>query len=143
METMMNTLTSLLSRSNVVHDPGFMDHGNLVSPELVLVINEALDMLKVFRKGIRVDEETLALDVIKEVGPSGHYLNHKHTLDHFKEIWYSEYMDRSIAGNVVTVNEKINTRTREIIENYAPKPLADDELKLVQETEKKWVRIIG
>lgn len=142
MEASMSVLTSLLSSPNVVHDPGFMDHGNSISPEIVVLTNELIDMLKVVRQGIQVNEETLALDVIKAVGPGGHYLGHEHTFRNFKNMWYSEFFDRSRDDNNITVNQKINAKTIEIIENHRPEPLNDDKLKLVEETERKWMQII-
>ena len=42
-------------------------------------------MVKRFLSGIQVDEETLALDVIKEVGPGGNFLAHEHTVKHFRK----------------------------------------------------------
>ncbi len=47
-------------------------------------------------RGLPVNDETLALDVIDKVGPGGHYLHEDHTFDHFKEIWYSDLFDRSV-----------------------------------------------
>jgi trimethylamine--corrinoid protein Co-methyltransferase len=142
MEATMNTFSSILSSPNVVHDPGFMDHGKSISPELVLLVNEVIDMLKLYRNGIPVNEETLAIEVIKEIGPGGHYLNSSHTRNNFKKIWYSEFMDRSMGDEIITVNEKINKKTREIIETYQPEFLTEDKLKDVKEIEKKWNKII-
>lgn len=142
MEASMNVLTSLLSTPNVVHDPGFMDHGNSISPEIVVLTSELIDMLKVVRRGIQVNEETLALDVIKAVGPGGHYLGHEHTHRHFKEMWYSEYFDRSREDSSISVNEKINNKTKEIIENHRPEPLGDDKMQIVNEFAAKWQRSV-
>jgi trimethylamine--corrinoid protein Co-methyltransferase len=44
-------------------------------------------MHKRFMGGLEVNDTTLALDVIKEVGPAGLFLGHQHTLDHFRELW--------------------------------------------------------
>lgn len=143
MEATMNSLTSLLSWANIVHDIGIMDHCSILSPELVVLTNEILDMLKVIRHGITVDAETLALDVIKQVGPGGHYLAHEHTYKHFKDIWYSEFLDRTMRKKVPTVNEKINLKTKEIIENHRSQPLPADKLALVREIKAKWLKQIA
>jgi len=138
MEASMSVLTSLLSTPNVVHDPGFMDHGNSISPEIVVLTSELIDMLKVVRQGITVNAETLALDVIREVGPGGHYLGHEHTHRHFRSFWDPAYFDRSREDSGITVNQKINAKTREIMENHRPVPLDDAGQKLVAEFEKQW-----
>ena len=71
----MNIFVNMLSWCNIVHDVGIMYHCSILSPELVVLSDEILEMLKVIRRGIQVDRETLALDVIRNVGPGGHYLN--------------------------------------------------------------------
>ena len=137
-EATMSLFTALLSKANVVHDLGFMDHANMVSPELVVLSDEILNMLNVVSSGIKVNKNTLAFDVIKQVGPGGHYLAHEHTLQNFKKIWYSEFMDRSMDKNAATLNEKINLRTKEIIENHIPEPISEDRLSLLEEAELIW-----
>lgn len=52
-------------------------------------------MIKRIMRGITVSPETLAEEVICEVGPGGQYLTHEHTLKHFKtEFWVPELMSR-------------------------------------------------
>ena len=41
-------------------------------------------MAKRFVEGIRIDQNSLAREVIEAVGPGGHFLTQKHTLDNFK-----------------------------------------------------------
>ena len=47
-------------------------------------------------RGMPANDETLALDLIDRVGPGGHYLQETHTLQHFRDVWYSNLFDRSI-----------------------------------------------
>jgi trimethylamine--corrinoid protein Co-methyltransferase len=141
-EVTMNCLTSLLSKANLVHDIGFLDHANILSPELVVLVDEILSMLKVIRRGIHVDKETLALDVIKQVGPGGHYMTHNHTFKHFREIWYSDIMDRTIGEKVPTANQKIKHKTKEIIEKHQPETTFNDKSKLIKEIEEDWIKSI-
>ncbi len=142
MEVTMSVFSSLLSRPNMVHDTGIMNHGKTISPELVLLVNEIIDMLKLYRNGIEVNNETLALDLIKEIGPGGHYLSCEHTCSNFRKIWYSEFLDRSIGDDAVFTNERIKNKTIEIIENYEPEFLSVDVLKDVKEIERKWMKTL-
>lgn len=140
-ESTMNSFVNMLSWCNIVHDVGIMYHCSILSPELVVLTNEILDMLKVIRQGIQVDDEMLALDVIKQVGPTGHYLNHQHTLRHFREIWYSDIYDRSMNQNMsLSVNEKVNQKAKEIIEKHEAEPLMPENVKIIKEFENKWLR---
>lgn len=139
-ESTMNSFVNMLSWCHVVHDVGIMYHCSILSPELVVLTNEILDMLKVIRQGIRVDDEMLALDVIKQVGPGGNYLRHHHTLRHFKEIWYSDIYDHSMNQSIpVPVNEQILQKTREIIEKHEPAPLSSEKVNIIKEFEQKWI----
>jgi trimethylamine--corrinoid protein Co-methyltransferase len=140
-EATMTSFVNLLSRCNVVHDVGIMYHCSILSPELVVLADEILDMLAVVRRGIRVDEETLALDVIGRVGPAGHYLGHEHTFNHFKEMWYSDVFDRSMSQEAaVPVNEKIRARTKEIIEKHEVEPLSSEKRQGIAELEAHWAK---
>ena len=140
-EATMNIFVNMLSWCNIVHDVGIMYHCSILSPELVVLSDEILEMLKVIRRGIQVDRETLALDVIRNVGPGGHYLNHAHTMRHFKEIWYSDLFDRSMTQETsVSVNEKVNQKAKEIIEKHQAEPLAADKTKLLNEIEAQWLK---
>lgn len=140
-ESTMNSFVNMLSWCNIVHDVGIMYHCSILSPELVVLTNEILDMLKVIRQGIPVNDEMLALDVIKQVGPTGHYLKHRHTLSHFRKIWYSDIYDRSMNQDMsLSVNEKINQKAKEIIEKHEVEPLMPENVKIIKEFENKWLR---
>ena len=49
---------------------------------------EAVSYLKRIKEGFSVNEETLALDVIKKTGIGGNFLMHKHTLDHIRNDYW-------------------------------------------------------
>ncbi len=54
----------------------------------LVIDNEIAAIAKRFARGFTVDEETLAVDVIKELGHKAFFLGHKHTVKHFrKELW--------------------------------------------------------
>jgi trimethylamine--corrinoid protein Co-methyltransferase len=44
--------------------------------------------------GIKVDDDTLAFDVIQAVGPRGHYLMEGHTEQHVDELFYPRLSER-------------------------------------------------
>jgi len=98
MESTMSCFSSLMSKANIVHDLGIMDHCNSISPEMLMLINEILNMLKPYRNGVIVNDSELALDVIDEIGPANHYLSHEHTFNNFRRIWYPELLSRAMDG---------------------------------------------
>lgn len=73
------TLLSMLLGSNLNHDVGFMGFGLTGSLEEIVITDEFVALNKKLLGGIPVEDVDLAVDVIAEVGPKGHYLSHPHT----------------------------------------------------------------
>jgi trimethylamine--corrinoid protein Co-methyltransferase len=84
-ESALTTLLCALGGANYIHDAaGLLDFALSVSPEKYVVDNEIIGMVMRAVEGIRVDEDTLAFDLIKEVGPGGHFVHSKHTRKHMR-----------------------------------------------------------
>jgi trimethylamine--corrinoid protein Co-methyltransferase len=83
-------------------------------------------------EGIRVDEETLAVDVIKAVGPGNQFLTQRHTYDHFKtETWQPSLINRQrfdhwVKDGSLTLHQRVNAKVREIADNHEPEKMAAD-----------------
>ncbi len=76
--------------------------------------------MKRFMEGLEVSEETLALDIVDEVGPHGDFLGTKHTVEHFKEDWYPNLLDRNnfegwAAEGGNTLRQRARARVNEIV----------------------------
>ena len=93
-EMTLSLMSALLCGANIVHDVGFMDAGLQGSLQLQVMANETIGFIRASNRGVTVDDETLALDVIDELGPTGSYLQHPHTLRHYKEPFYSKLFDK-------------------------------------------------
>jgi len=95
MEACFSCVTQALSGSNVIHDIGYLESGLTGSMDLMVMTHELLGMVKRFKRGIHIDEESLALDVIDRVGIGGQYVTEDHTLHHFRsETWQADLFDR-------------------------------------------------
>ncbi len=55
---------------------------------------EIFSIIQKMMQGIVVNDETLALETIANVGPGGHYLAQKHTRKHMRELFMPAFMDR-------------------------------------------------
>ena len=89
-----------LSGANLVHDVGFIEGAMTGSLQMLVMSDEIIGMVRRLQRGVRVDEETLAVDVIDAVGPGGHFLSQAHTLRHFRdEFWFPTLMDRKQYEN--------------------------------------------
>lgn len=98
MESMLSMFTSLASRASIVmHAGGILDSFLTLSYEKLILDEDVIGMAARFLRGITVDEESLALDVIKGKGPGSHYLDTDHTMKHFKqEFWRPQLSDRQV-----------------------------------------------
>ena len=68
-----------------------------ISYEQFLMDAEFVRMFKRTEKEVMVDEDALALSVIKAVGPAGNYLSQRHTLAHMRdEISTTALIDRQM-----------------------------------------------
>jgi len=110
---------------------GFMDAGLQGSLQLQVIANETIGFLRAMTRGVVVDEETLALDVIDELGPTGDYLQHPHTLRHYREPFYSTLFDKGGYARwqkrgSKTMEDRAGERVDEILENHQVPPLPPD-----------------
>jgi trimethylamine--corrinoid protein Co-methyltransferase len=98
---------------------------------MMVASDEIIDMVKRILRGIPVDDVTRALDVMDEVGPGGHYLEHDHTYERFREeIWRPRLIDRQNWENWTAVGSKthrqrVQERVIEILETET-EPLMDE-----------------
>jgi trimethylamine--corrinoid protein Co-methyltransferase len=93
-EATLSLMTALRHGANIVHDVGFMDAGLQASLQLQAMANDFIGFIRAATREVAVCEETLALDVVAELGPTGNYLGHPHTLRHLREPFYAELMDK-------------------------------------------------
>ncbi len=88
-ESAITATLCALAGSNFIHDSaGLMEFAMTVSYEKYVIDNDILGMAMRAVEGIRVDEETLAYDLIKEVGPGGNFVTAKHTRTHMRREHY-------------------------------------------------------
>ena len=71
-----------------------MDSGKSISYEQYAIDDENIGMIRRILQGITITEDTLALDVIRRVGPGGHFVIQEHTLDHMSELYYPDLSER-------------------------------------------------
>ncbi len=94
-EVTLSLMTALLHGANINHDVGFMESGLQYSFQVLAIGNEILGFLRAATAGVEVSDETLALDVIEELGPTGDYMGHDHTMRHYKEPFYGKLLDKA------------------------------------------------
>ena len=137
-EASLTLLFETLGEANLVHDVGYMESGKCYSLEMLAICDEVIGYIRRYCRGIEVDDETLALDLIAELGPEGDYLSSEHTVNHYRETWYPGLFNRNhfdgwLAEDGQTLGERARKRVEEILKNHTPEPL---DQKVRQEIEK-------
>jgi len=127
----LSTIASVSAGAEMMSGCGLLDGSRTLSYAHLLMEAEVYGIVQKVTGGIVVDDETLALDVIRKVGPSGTYLAEKHTRAHMSEIWRPGVWDRTpydawLAAGRKGALENAEERAREILRTHAPDPLPDD-----------------
>ncbi len=146
-EVVLSLMTALIHGANIVHDVGFMDSGLMGSLQIMVMANDWLGFLRAATAGVLVNDETLALDVIDELGPTGNYLNHEHTLRHFREPFYGKLLEKGDfasweARGRPTMEGRAAQEIDRILESHKPEPLPADiqrDIHKIVEREQEWI----
>ena len=147
MECTISLMTALLHGANIVHDVGFMDSGLQGSLQLQVMANETIGFLRAATRGVVVDDETLALDAIDEVGPTGSFLQHAHTMRHYKEPFYSPLFDKGPysqweKNGRLTLEDKAAKAVDRILETHTVESLPEavqEKIKTIVKREQEWI----
>ena len=138
-ESTFSIMAQALAGLNLIHDVGYMDSGMCCSAEQMLLGNEVIGMVKHFMQGVTVNRETLARQVMEDVGPGGHFLDHNHTFQHFRsQLLHTKLFDRKPRSvweknGAKHLATRIHENTVAIIESHQPESLDD---KVIQELER-------
>jgi trimethylamine--corrinoid protein Co-methyltransferase len=146
-EVTLSLMTSLLHGANIIHDVGFMDAGMQGSMLIMVIADDILGFLRAATRGVEVSEETLAIDVIEELGPTGSYLDHEHTLRHYRQPFYSKLADKNqysvwLKRGGKAMEDRAAEMVDSILEKHQPEPLPEDIQQKIREIvarEQAWV----
>jgi len=95
MEASMGLLLNQLCGANLVHDVGYLDGGKTGSLPFLAMCDDFISAARYIGAGTAINPETIGVDNIVGVGPSGHYLGEEHTMKHFRnEIWMPTIFNR-------------------------------------------------
>ena len=136
-ETALTLMSNILAGSHLVHDLGYLESGLTGSLVQLVICNELIDWIQTALGDIEINDETLALDVIHEVGPDGEFLNTKHTLKHYRSRWYPTLLERdNYSGwqnkGALNLGQRAAKRVDQILSEHKPEPLPESVQKELQ-----------
>lgn len=138
-EKAISALTAALSGANMIALHGGM-YGELAFHPLQAILDDDIvGMIGRFIEGVEVNDETLAIDLINEVGPiPGFYLDKEHTRKWWKKeqfvpkvadrLPYPEWMKTGKKSAIDYARERLE----EILATHNPRPLAPDQEEAIE-----------
>jgi trimethylamine--corrinoid protein Co-methyltransferase len=117
---------------------GTLAWGMYGSQEMVVICDQIVDVIRRVMQGITVDDDTLAIQEIRQAGHGGNYLSHEHTVEHFRrELFFPKLFARQTIEQWVNsgskmIHEVAHQRVLEILDKAGPvelPPGADAELQ--------------
>jgi trimethylamine--corrinoid protein Co-methyltransferase len=101
-------------------------------------MDESIGYSRRITRGIEVNEDTLAVEPINNVGPNGHYLREPHTRKYYKtEFWYPNLCDRRNYEEwkdmgKKTMKDRTVARVQEILATHKPAPIKPETEKAIE-----------
>jgi trimethylamine--corrinoid protein Co-methyltransferase len=106
---------------------GLLHGSRILSYEQMVMDCEIFSIVAKMMDGIRVDDDTLALDVIRSVGPGGNFLAQKHTRQHMRSLWLPRLMDRrpyeQWSEKKDGAIDRARQRAQDLLKSHQPDPL--------------------
>jgi len=126
-----NLQTAALCGANIISGAGTVDGGMAFSPQQLVIDDEMIAFTHRMMSGFEINDDTLALDCIKRVGPKGVFLDDPHTFEHmrghnvyspkvFSYKTYSAWKD-----DAERMPEKAQAKIRDILDTHEVPPLED------------------
>ena len=137
-DAQFSALVALMVKTNLNHDVGYLESGLTGSPEMMVLTDEIISMNRRFMEGVRVDDESLAVNVVHEVGPGGEFLSHEHSMAHWRELWLPQIFDRQRLDpwekdGSKDVNARIREKTLALMNGHEVAPLPDSIERKIEE----------
>lgn len=146
-EKVTSMLLPLLAGATGIGTMGHLENALTFSPQQLVIDDEIAGGVRRMLQGFEVTPDTLAFDVIKEVGSGGNYLGHEHTAELFRqEVYLSGLFERlswesAWSQDVRGMEEKARVRAAELMERETEPVLSPEQEQAVDEiVEKAWQR---
>lgn len=120
-----------MAGANVIYGLGMLEMGITFDLAQLVLDHEIAGMILHALGGIPVNDETLAVDVIKEMGIGKDYLAHDSTFDHMKSQSQAHLIDRCmredwVAAGGKDIYQRAQDKVAQILETHEPQPLPEN-----------------
>jgi len=107
---------------------GMVKASTLLVPEQIMFDDEIYHTHRVLAEGVNVDADSLAVDVIADVGPRGHFLAQKHTRRRIREIWIpalTHPRPPRVGEPLGDVRKRARAKLDRVLTEHEPEPLQE------------------
>jgi trimethylamine--corrinoid protein Co-methyltransferase len=130
-EAALTLIVDALAGGHMVHDIGYLESAFCGSLSQLVLCNDIVGWVKHLTAPVEISDETLALDVIDQVGPGGLFLKHKHTRRHARDRFQPQVFERGthedwLARGGLDATARAAARVDEILASHVPEPLPKD-----------------
>lgn len=125
-EAGLEAFMSVFAGSNLNHDVGYLDFGLTGSLEMIIMVDEMVDQIRRMYKGIPINDDTLALDVIPAGAAAGQFLTQPHTLKHLRKtqwqpkLFCRQSYEKWTEKGRTSLLDRARKRLEEILEKHVP-----------------------
>jgi trimethylamine--corrinoid protein Co-methyltransferase len=112
---------------------GLLESCRLLYPEEILLDSDIYHRVRLEASGLDTRPTALALDVIRDVGPRGHFLKHPHTREGLRQLSYSDLTNKpGPQGRYQDPTRLAQDKINWILENHHPQPLEPKQQRELQ-----------
>ncbi len=132
MEAGVTLICGALAGADIFGHLGICGVDQASSLDMLVMQHELIGFVEHVVAGLHFDDEALAVDIVREAGPGGSFIDHEHTARHFRdELWFPRLLDRQFydawaQGGSATMAERCRKEKQRILAEHEPEPLAED-----------------
>ena len=132
MEAGATLVCGALAGADIFGHLGICGVDQATSLDMLVMQNELIGYVERITRGVRMDEEAIAFDVLREVGPGGTFIDRDHTAANFrKELWFPRLLDREFydawaAAGSPTMADRCRREKERLLAEHRVTPLPED-----------------
>jgi trimethylamine--corrinoid protein Co-methyltransferase len=127
-DSVYTALMCALAGTDITIGLGMLKASTLLVPEQIIFDDEIYHTHRILSQGLNTNPEGIALDIIENVGPGGHFLSQKHTREHIRDIWIPELTHPRVAPDGEKegdIRKRARAKFDHILLEHEPIPLEE------------------
>jgi trimethylamine---corrinoid protein Co-methyltransferase len=125
-ENTLGMVLEMAAGADFLFGAGLLDSVQQMSLEELVIADEVFGMVTRLVRGVKVDRETLAVDLIKKMGLNGGYLFDRHTRGHVRELWQARLGETgTYDGWEAAGSPRLEDKARAVADGILAAPLPE------------------